>query len=231
MTTNDRYVLASIKPWHVTAFEKNRAKLPGNWHWIKREQDLTMENLATAKPRYVFLLHWSTRVPSAIVDQFECVCFHMTDVPFGRGGSPLQNLILRGHTETKLTALRMTHDFDAGPVYIKRPLSLAGSAQQIFERCAELVFDMIAELVRTEPTPTPQIGTPVIFKRRNPAESELPRKGNPTTIYDFIRMLDAETYPHAFLDWGEFRLWLTGANLENDELTAKVSIKVRSKES
>ncbi len=27
--------------------------------------------------------------------KFECVCFHMTDVPYGRGGSPLQNLIIR----------------------------------------------------------------------------------------------------------------------------------------
>jgi len=37
----------------------------------------------------------------------------MTDVPYGRGGSPLQNLIVRGHTETKLTALRCVRDLDA----------------------------------------------------------------------------------------------------------------------
>ncbi len=37
---------------------------------------------------------------------------HMTDVPYGRGGSPLQNLIARGHTSTKLTAMRMTAEVD-----------------------------------------------------------------------------------------------------------------------
>ena len=59
-----------------------------------------------------------------IIKRFECVCFHMADVPYGRGGSPLQNLIARGHRETKLTALRMVEDFDAGPVYSKMPLCL-----------------------------------------------------------------------------------------------------------
>ena len=47
-------------------------------------------------PRYIFFLHWDWRVPHVIWQQHECVCFHMTDVPYGRGGSPLQNLILEG---------------------------------------------------------------------------------------------------------------------------------------
>ena len=41
----------------------------------------------------------------------------MTDVPYGRGGSPLQNLIVRGYSEIKLTVLQMVKAFDAGLVY------------------------------------------------------------------------------------------------------------------
>lgn len=66
-------------------------------------------------------------VPEAVLIAAECVCFHMTDVPYGRGGSPLQNLIVRKHKKTKLTALKMTEEIDAGPVYCKRELSLDGS--------------------------------------------------------------------------------------------------------
>src|SRR5438876_4995655 len=36
------------------------------------------------------------------------------------------------------TTLFRSNEIDAGPVYLKRPLSLAGSAQEIFERAAEL---------------------------------------------------------------------------------------------
>ena len=62
----------------------------------------------------------------------------MTDVPYGRGGSPLQNLILAGHTETKLTALRMVNEMDGGPVYVKMPLKLEGAAQEIYIKAGEL---------------------------------------------------------------------------------------------
>jgi methionyl-tRNA formyltransferase len=58
--------------------------------------DLAVEMLAALDPRYVFFPHWSHRIDSAIFERFECVIFHMTDLPFGRGGSPLQNLIARG---------------------------------------------------------------------------------------------------------------------------------------
>ncbi len=56
----------------------------------------------------------------------------MTDLPYGRGGSPLQNLIQRGHTSTMLTALRCGAGLDTGDVYLKQPLSLHGSAEEIF---------------------------------------------------------------------------------------------------
>ena len=97
-------------------------------------------------------------MPADIVERFECVCFHITDVPYGRGGSPLQNLILRGHKSTMLTALRMVEELDAGPVYLKRPMALDGRAEEIFERAADTVYDLIADIVTREPNPTPQFG-------------------------------------------------------------------------
>ena len=57
----------------------------------------------------------------------------MTDLPFGRGGSPLQNLITRGISKTKISALRCNEEIDAGPIYLKRPLSLHGSAEEIYQ--------------------------------------------------------------------------------------------------
>ena len=87
----------------------------------------------------------------------------MTDLPYGRGGSPLQNLIFRGHLETKITALRCIGELDAGPVYMKRPLSLNGSASEIFLRAADVVEKMIGEIVHTEPIPEPQKASQLFF--------------------------------------------------------------------
>ena len=67
----------------------------------------------------------------------------MTDLPYGRGGSPLQNLIIRGGKTTKLFAFRMTEEFDARPNYLKRNLSLEGTAREIFIRANYLSAKMI----------------------------------------------------------------------------------------
>ena len=46
-------------------------------------------------------------MPSEIIRNYECICFHETDLPFGRGGSPIQNLIVRGFKTTKISAIKM----------------------------------------------------------------------------------------------------------------------------
>ncbi|WP_272676970.1 hypothetical protein ACLI07_21165 [Providencia huaxiensis] len=219
----NNYVIATIKSWNIDYFNKVKETLPGVWHLVTDVQELSVEYLEKINPRYIFFPHWSWIVPSTILERWECVCFHMADVPYGRGGSPLQNLITRGHKETKLSALRMVNELDAGPVYKKISLSLDGSAQEIFNRALPLAFDLIKDIAIAEPTPHEQIGDVVLFKRRTPAQSELPSSGELTKVYDHIRMLDAETYPKAFLMYGDFKLEFEHAKLnEYGQLIAQV---------
>lgn len=227
MADTASYVFATPKPWHLAAFAARRESLPGAWSIVTTPRDLERA-LTERPPRYAFFPHWSHIVPEPLLAQVECVCFHMTDVPYGRGGSPLQNLIARGHDETRLSALRMTAELDAGPVYAKRPLSLEGSALEIFERAADPILDLIEWIVREEPTATAQEGAPTHFERRRPAQSELPPGGDLAALYDHIRMLDAPGYPPAFLSYGDWRIELDGASLDGDGVTARARISPTS---
>lgn len=222
-----RYLVAAIRPWNHVAFRRRAPSLPGKWSLIQRREQLTLERIALESPRYVFFPHWSWVVPEEILGSVECVCFHMTDLPYGRGGSPLQNLIARGHNSTMLSALRMTVEMDAGPIYLKRPLSLGGSAQSIYERASELAFDMIEEIARDEPAPRAQSGEPTYFERRLPAQSELPAQAASAQLYDHIRMLDADDYPRAFVEFGEHRIEFGDAILEGGAVSARVTIRPR----
>lgn len=222
------YVVATLRPWHVRQYHARVARLPGVWHLIDRPEELTFERLESIEPRFVFFPHWSHKVPKEVIEAFECVCFHETDVPYGRGGSPIQNLIARRHKETVVSALRMVEALDAGPVYAKQPLSLQGLAEEIYVRTASIVFDMMEEIVANEPEPVPQMGEPVVFKRRTPQESVLPGDGaSLEALFDHIRMLDAQGYPHAFLDYGKFRIELTRPALRTDHLEANVRISLK----
>ncbi len=219
------YLVAAIKRWNVEEFARRVPALAGRWLLVTDPGALDAAFVGSLEPRYIFFPHWSWTVPDDVLTAAECVCFHMTDVPYGRGGSPLQNLIARGYNETKLSALRMVPELDGGPVYLKRDLSLEGAAHEIFERCARLTFDMINEIVARRPDPVPQSGTPLLFSRRRPEESRLPQSGTPTAIYDHIRMLDAEGYPRAFLDYGDFRLEFQDARREDDRVDARVTVR------
>ena len=227
-TKMTNYIVATVKDWNFKQFQLCTPDLIGKWHLIKNKDELSIDVLRKLSPRYIFFPHWSWIVPKEIIEEFECVCFHMADVPYGRGGSPLQNLIIRGHKNTKLTALKMVEELDAGPFYMKAPMSLEGSAEDIFIRAAELSFKMITKIIELEPTPVEQFGDVFEFKRRTPKDSVLPFEGDQQKLYDFIRMLDADTYPKAFIEYGEFRLEFDSAKLEsNNILRANVTISNR----
>ena len=220
------YLVATVRRWNVDEFAQRVPALAGRWLLVTDPAALDVALVQALKPRYIFFPHWSWTVPGDVLAAAECVCFHMTDVPYGRGGSPLQNLIARGHGGTKLSALRMVPELDAGPVYMKRDLSLEGAAHEIFERCARLTFDMIEEIVAGQLEPVPQSGAPVIFSRRRPEESRLPRSGSSQAVYDHIRMLDAEGYPRAFLDYGDFRLEFRNARFDGKRVEARATFRL-----
>lgn len=221
---NPKYIVASSKYWHKPTFDQVASKKTGEWFYAANNQEIH-ELLETVKPRFIFFLHWNWLVPKEIWDTFECICFHMTDVPYGRGGSPLQNLILAGKKDTKVTALRMVEEMDAGPVYLKYPMHLEGSAEEIYLRAGDICWQMIEEIIEKEPKPEDQKGEVVKFKRRTPGQSLLPKKGSLSDLYDFVRMLDAPTYPLAFLDYGNFRLEFLNAHLKSGKILAEVIIK------
>lgn len=219
------YIIASSKPWHKPEFSRFSEQQNGYWHWVDSPEQLA-QKLENIVPRYIFFLHWNWKVPASIYENYECVCFHMTDVPYGRGGSPLQNLILAGHQTTKLTALKMVEELDAGPVYTKLDLTLDGTAEEIYIRAGQLCFDIIEHVIKLQPTPIEQQGEPTYFARRKPEQSELPKNTNLKELYNFIRMLDAPSYPLSFIQHGAVNLKFQQAKLENNTLTATVNFEL-----
>ncbi|EIA1265911.1 methionyl-tRNA formyltransferase, partial [Campylobacter jejuni] len=152
----------------------------------------------------IFFPHWSFIIPDEIYQNYACIVFHMSDLPFGRGGSPLQNLILQNIKKTKISALKVCKDLDAGDIYLKCKLDISkDSAQKIYKKASKIIFfKMIPYILKNNPKPIPQNGKPTFFKRRTPDQSYLNSLENPNLekIFDFIRILDAPSYPKAFLE-------------------------------
>ena len=222
------YVVATVKDWNVRNFDKMVSQIRANWHLITSKEELTLGKIETLNPRYIFFPHWSWIIPKEVHSNFECVAFHMTDLPFGRGGSPLQNLIAKGIYETKISAIKVMEEFDAGPIYLQRNLCLHGSAEEIFIGASDITFDMIKYIVENEPVPVEQEGEPVAFRRRTPEQSRIPDIPDLNKVFDWIRMLDAEGYPKSFIETENLRLEFSRANLKSGYILADVRITLRT---
>lgn len=221
-------LVVTTKPWDInnyTALKENHPE--HDWHLCDTRQALTLETLEKINPDFLFISHWSWMIPAEIWSRFTCIVFHMTDLPYGRGGSPLQNLIARGHTTTKISALRVTGEVDAGDIYLKKPLSLRGSAEAIYKRASKSIYTkMIPELLEKKKLPKKQKGTPVVFTRRTPDQSELKFGARLQEIYNHIRMLDAPGYPPAYLKLDGKIVTFKKATLKGDRLIAQVEVKL-----
>ena len=78
-------------------------------------------------PDYIFFPHWNWIVPKSVHTNFKCILFHTAPLSYGRGGSPIQNLILKGYKNVPVCALEMIEELDAGPILIKKNINLKGN--------------------------------------------------------------------------------------------------------
>lgn len=200
--------------------------LVSNASFVVRTPD-ELRAIFDQKPKvdYLFFPHWSQIVPEKIHKQIECVCFHSTPLPYGRGGSPVQNMILRGHKKTEICALQMTETLDAGPVYLRRSQPLSGPAHQIFSSIYKKIAGMILEMLTHDLEPVEQQGDVTQFKRLGGADNELSTHGSISSLYDHIRMTDADAYPSAWLQHGDWVLEFSDAVLDGDRVIATVNIR------
>lgn len=208
---------------------KNTSIYDKNLIVIKDKKDFTYEKLKRLNPKYIFVLHWNYMIPAEIYENFNCIIFHMTDLPFGRGGSPLQNLLERGIYKTKLSAIKCVKKLDAGEIYLKKPLDIScGSAKEIYARAGETAAEMIDEIIKNNPVPIYQNGEIVEFQRRTPEQSNIKDIDDINKVYDYIRMLDAPGYPRAFLENNDLIFEFFQVKKNGNSLTACVKIKSKN---
>ena len=219
-----KYIIASEKKWHDNTFIQLQKCIHAEWIRINISTDFTLGKIDEINPKYIFFLHWSHLIPSSIYEKYDCIVFHMTDLPYGRGGSPLQNLIVRGHKETKLSAIKVQKGIDTGDIYLKKELPLYGTAEEIFMRAGQLMIEMIKEIIEKNVIPIPQDGEPLLFKRRKPEDGDIWKLGSLEEVYNYIRMLDCEGYPPAFIENENFRFEFTRSSLKSNSIISDVRI-------
>lgn len=231
MSDDERYLVCGCTPWAREIYERRLRHLPGEWVYVDDPGSLFLYPHALSGRRYAFFLHWRWKVTAEVLAATECVGFHLGRLPQERGGSPLQHRILAGQSLGVLTSFRMTEAVDAGPVYVEQYVPLHGPAEAIYRRAMRAAAAQIGGMVegRVDP-PAPQEGFPRSYSRLQPKDSELPDAPGMLEledVYDRVRMVDAEGYPPAYLDYGGFRFSFRRAVHYGDRVEVDCVIRVR----
>ena len=166
----------------------------------------------------------SYKLNNNILKKFNCICFHAAPLPYGRGGSPIQNLILKKFKNTPVCAIKMTNKIDAGPIYLKRNISLSGNLDEIFDRISLKIIEMIKIIINKNISPKKQVGKIVIFKRLKENNSEIKGEKNINIIYDKIRMLNSNEYPNAFIKKHDYKIYLKNPILKKSKFIVRLRL-------
>lgn len=223
-------VIATVKGWNIENYFRLRERYGKDhtFHLFTEPGELSYDLLKEIDPKYVFFPHWSWIIPKEIYTDFECIVFHMTDLPFGRGGSPFQNLIIREIYDTKLSAIKVEEGLDTGDVYIKEELNISiGSAEENFIQISNIIFTkMIPKILDNTLISIKQTGEITTFQRRKPEDSDINtlKSISLKKLYDFIRMLDAEGYPKAYLDFDKIHIEFSEVHHKNNKLVGRFEI-------
>lgn len=211
------YLFCAYRGWTITLYKK-LVKKHKNMILLDDPKKLTVQYIKKIKPSVIFFPDWSWIIPEDIVKNYKCICLHESDLPKFRGGSPIQNQIIRGIKKTKTTAFIMNEKLDAGDILLQKDLSLVGSLNDIFSRMIKNDYFLINKIIEGKFKRRKQISKSTTFKRRKPEESELKTLDHSTKyLYNFIRML-ADPYPNAFIRLGKKKIVFKDAKYDGKKL-------------
>lgn len=129
------------------------------------------------------------------------VC-HASDLPKGRGWSPLVWQIIEGKREVVVTLLEAEDKVDSGRIWFKKTCHIGPTDlfDEISRKSAVTQLDLMTLAVDEEASiePTDQIGEPTFYPRRKPSDSEIDPHKTIAEQFDLIRVSDPLRYP-AFL--------------------------------
>lgn len=127
---------------------------------------------------------------------------HGSDLPKGRGFSPLTYLILEGKKQVPLCLLEMADEVDSGPIIFKDNINYEGHelVEELRAKLGQGQVDICLKYLASASVPeaVPQKGEPSYYKRRRPEDSKLDINKSLNEQFNLFRVADNDKYPVYF---------------------------------
>ena len=202
------YLFLAYRSWALKIIERLKKRFKGKKFLIIKNKTQFKKKIIkfNSKNTIIILIGWSELLKKNVVNNYQCYGIHPSDLPSFRGGSPLQNQILRNIKNSKISLFKLNDKIDDGQVYLKEKLSLAGDDMtKVFKNLENSGFNLLVKFFRNRLNLIPlNINLKTSFYRRRKREEskltikEIEKKGL-IYIYNKIRSL-TNPYPNAYLE-------------------------------
>lgn len=176
--------------------------------WVKKNSknhniELVTKSTDITSGDILFLISCTEIIKSDIRSRFkETLVIHESDLPKGRGWSPLVWQIIQGSNIIPISLLDADKKVDSGAIWKKEFVNLEGN--EVVKEINEKVFlvklklmDFAVENINSIKKSS-QKGKPTYFPRRNPKDNELDVNKTINQQFDLMRVADNERYPSFF---------------------------------
>ena len=126
---------------------------------------------------------------------------HESDLPLGKGWSPLTWQVLEGKNEIPVTLFEAVESVDAGEIYAKEYLKLNGSEllPEIKDKQGKITIKLILLFLENFPMiGKKQLGESTFYDRRKAEDSKLDINKSIADQFNLLRVCDNERYPAYF---------------------------------
>jgi len=132
---------------------------------------------------------------------------HESDLPQGKGWSPLTWQVLEGKNEIPIILFEAVPELDAGPIYLKGTIKLDGMElnYELKDKQGQKTKELILNFVEQYPDieGEEQKGEESYYPKRTPEDSELDIHKTINEQFNLLRVVDNERYPAFFYKNGE----------------------------
>ncbi|MBK1633376.1 methionyl-tRNA formyltransferase [Thiohalocapsa halophila] len=184
----------------------NDAQTPNTQHPTTNNQQRTT-NKQHPTTNLCFCLSFSQLVPAQFRAQFHhTLVVHESDLPQGKGWSPLTWQIVEGKQRIPVTLIEAADRVDSGAIYAQRWLQFQGHEliDELRAAQAQATHDLCRWFVDAYPYSAAQgrrqQGEETFYPRRGPADSRLDPEKAVAEQFELLRVVDNARYP-AFFDW------------------------------
>lgn len=131
---------------------------------------------------------------------------HASDLPKGRGWSPMIWEALSGASSITVSLLNAEDGVDCGDIWQKRRFALDGT--ELLDELNARLFAIELELMDwalahcDNAAPQPQSGEPSVWPKRRPSDGEIDPSEPLSASFDTIRLADPQRYPAFFTHRG-----------------------------